>query len=447
MRPDANLAGILDDLDAVLARYVSFPTEAHRHAVTSWVAHSWVVEAFDSTPRLALLSPEKGSGKTRCLEVIELHVPNPMRTVNVSAAAMFRKVAQGDVTLLLDEADTYLGLTTAREHEDLRGLVNAGHRRGAMVMRGEVRGKHVDVVEYPCFAPVALAGLGDLPDTIIDRSVIVPMRRRAPGEHVEPFRARRAERDAVHLAGRLEEWAGRAVERLEDREPEMPPGITDRPADVWEPLVIVGDAAGEPWATRVRQACVTLNAERAERDPSLGVQLLADVRTVFGDADRMTSEALVEALVALDSAPWADLRGKELDARGLARRLKKYGIRPADHRFGDGTKKGYLRTDLHDAWQRYLPPVAHVAHVAHPGTGTGHQERSGVALAEANVWGEGLSISHTETQREIPSLFAGTPEEGQQGQQGQRTGTCVGCDGPVEPPHSICDTCAEDIAL
>lgn len=442
MSVDPVLASLLDDFDEVLGRYVAFPSDNHRHAVAAWTIHTWVVDAFDSTPRLAVLSPEKGSGKTRLLEVLELHVPGPLMTVNVSAAAMFRRVADGGVTLLLDEADTYLGLRVAKEHEDLRGIVNAGHRRGAKALRAVVAGKQVRIEEFPCFAPVALAGIGDLPDTIMDRSVIVPMRRRAAGEHVEPFRLRRAEADAAHLAGRLEEWAARAVGRLEDLEPEMPDGITDRPADVWEPLVILGDTAGEPWTTRIRSAAVALNTERAQRDPSLGVQLLGDIRTALAGRDRISTEELVEALVGMDSAPWGDLRGKPIDARGIARRLRKYDVRPGDHRFGEATRKGYLAEDLHDAFERYLPPVAHVADVALPGGERGDAECSTVALNEAEVGGEVFYKGATATESALFDLSSPSPANGQQGQHGQPDdGACPGCGGPSGSFSALCVDC------
>ena len=66
------------------------------------------MDCWDSTPRIAFLSPEPGSGKTRALEVSELLVPNPVEAVNVSPAYLFRKVADeaGAPTLLFDEIDT-----------------------------------------------------------------------------------------------------------------------------------------------------------------------------------------------------------------------------------------------------------------------------------------------------------------------------------------------------
>jgi hypothetical protein len=382
---------ILDDLAALIARYVAFPSADALTAVALWVAHCHALDAFDSTPRLALLSPEKGSGKTRTLEVLSLVVPEPMHAVNVSAAALFRVVADRGPTLLLDEADTYLGNTVAKQHEDLRGLINAGHRRGAMAYRGEVSGRSVGVVEFPAFAACALAGIGDLPDTILDRSVSIAMKRRAPHEHVEPFRERVVRPRAESIRDRLAAWIDPNLDWLRGEFPAMPAGIVDRAADVWEPLLAVADLAGGIWPHRARNAALALNAARAERDPSLGVQLLRDCQRIFAqrDVDRLTTETLLEALTDSDESPWGDLRGKPLDARGLARRLRKYDVRPGDHRFTDGVRKGYRTEDFHDAWQRYLP-VAQVAHVAHPGAS---KEGSGeVAPAKDEIGDDLLSI-------------------------------------------------------
>lgn len=361
-------SALLDELDQLLARYVVFPSEAARHAVALWVLHCHAIDAFESTPRLAFLSPEKGSGKTRALEVLTLVVPKPMHTVNMSASALFRVVASEQPTLLLDEADTYLGLTTAKNNEDIRGLINAGHRRGAVTYRSEISGKSVNVIPFPAFAACALAGIGDLPDTITDRAVIVTMKRRAPNEQVDAFRERIVRPQTEDLRDRLEAWADENKPRLEVAWPELPASIIDRAADVWEPLVAVADAAGGNWPDRARAAAVALNDARAERDPSLGILLLTDCRRVFTerDVDRLTTEELITALIDLTEAPWGDLRGKPIDDRGLARRLRKYDIRPGSHRFEAGTLRGYLREDMHDAWARYLQPVADVALVPDP---------------------------------------------------------------------------------
>jgi hypothetical protein len=103
-------------------------------------------------------------------------------------------------------------------------------------------------------------------------------------------------------------------------------------------------------------------AQAKESTPSLGVRLLGDVRAVFEELDRITTAALLERLKALEEAPWSDLRGKPLDARGLARLLKPYGIAYKTVREGELTAKGYERADFVDAWARYLSlfPIAGV---------------------------------------------------------------------------------------
>ena len=226
--------------------FVAFPSDAAQVAVTLWAAHTHLLDCFESTPRLAVLSPEPGSGKTRVLEILELLTPRVLFTLNASSAALFRKVADGAgrPTVLIDEADTIFGPRAAKEHEDLRGFVNGGHRRGAMAIRCVVKGKTIDVEEYPCYTAVALAGLDDLPDAIMSRSVVIRMRRRAPDEHVEPFRRRVDGPGGDTLRDRLATWAADVAPKIDGAWPTFPDGIEDRSADVWEALLAIADAAG-----------------------------------------------------------------------------------------------------------------------------------------------------------------------------------------------------------
>ena len=275
-------AAALDDVRAFIGRFCALPTEHAYTAATLWAAHAHVLDAFDSTPRLAFLSPEPGSGKTRALEILTLLVPWPMHAVNATPAALFRSVADKATrrTILFDEIDTIFG-PKAKEHEELRGLLNAGHRRSGVAYRCVGEGTKQTVVEFPAFAAVALAGLGKLPDTILTRSIVIRMRRRAPDEHVEPYRARIHEPEGWKLRGMLADWTATVAEQLTGYWPDMPPGVTDRPADVWESLLAVADAAGGPWPGRARDACALLVRDNADRGISLGIRLLADLRDIF----------------------------------------------------------------------------------------------------------------------------------------------------------------------
>lgn len=362
---------LLHDVSAWLAGYVAFPTiEANGESVSCadvvalWVVHTHVFSAFCSTPRLHLHSPEKCSGKTRALEALELIVARPRRVENVTAAALFRLIHAVAPTVLLDEVDAVFG-PKAADHEDLRAILNAGHRQGATVPRCVGDGGRMEVVEFKVFAPVALAGIGSVPDTVADRAIAIPMRRRAPHEHVKPFRERRARAEAESLRRRLEAWAERHRPTLAEAEPTMPEGVTDRAADVWEALVAIGDEAGGDWPRRARTAASGFTANRTADDGSRGVALLVDIYRVFHETgeDRLSSADLVAHLVKIDESPWGDLHGRALDARGLARRLKPYEITPHSVRLGDKTPKGYQRDDFTDSWSRYINPP--------PGSATG----------------------------------------------------------------------------
>lgn len=360
-------AAVLDEVRAQIARFVSLPSEMHEVAVALWVAHTHNVDCFDSTPRLAIVSPEPGSGKTRSLEVFAKLVPEAVETMNTSVAFLARRIDVGNPppTVLFDEVDTLFGVRARdAQAEELRGILNSGHRRGAKYSRAATRGKEVVLEEFATFAPVAMAGLGDLPDTIRTRSIIVPMRRRAPGEYVEPYRERQNGSELEVTRDRLAAWARTAASRIGNPWPDMPEGITDRPADVWEPLLAVADAAGGEWPSLARQAAVAIVREATERPASLGIRVLADVRRIFAkdDRQRIPSSELLHELIGLDDAPWSDLGGKgPIDSRFLGRTFEPYDIRSAHAiRFAGatGVAKGWERGDFVDAWARYLPAVA-----------------------------------------------------------------------------------------
>ncbi len=344
---------MMSELMALLGRFVCYPSENARLAHALWCVHTHMMDQWDTTPRLAFLSAEPASGKTRALEITELLVPNPVSAVNVSPAYLFRKVGSEEgVTLLYDEIDTVFG-PKARENEELRGLLNAGHRRGAVTGRCITVGKTQETVDYPAYSAVAMAGLGWLPDTILSRSIIIRMRRRHAGEQVEPYRRR------IHCGGgfRIRDLIAVWSKSFTVEYPPLPTEIQDRDADVWEPLLAIAAAIGGDWLRRARVAAVALVLESRQAEPSLGIRLLNDIKVIFEGHDELPSKAVLDRLLALPEAPWGDLRGKPLDERGLAKRLRAYDVKPKTIRVGTATPRGYSRADLEDQWRRYLPPL------------------------------------------------------------------------------------------
>jgi hypothetical protein len=299
-------------------------------------------------------SPIRRCGKTREAEVSAELCHRPLRTTNISVAALVRSLDDvNPPTVILDEGDAIFAKRRGERSEgaeDLRGILNAGHSRGWPYVRWDAASRKTE--ECPTFAMAIISGIGDFPDTIEDRAVIIPMRRRAPGEHVEQFRRRRAVPPLNRLRDRLHAWVRSNLDALRDAEPAIP--VEDRAADVWEPLIAIADLAGGDWPERARRACLALTGDVNQDDATAGEKLLADLHSVFADVDKLTTVTILEGLHKLEESPWADWYGHPLNARSLARLLRPYGVRSKNVRLADGQAKGYERADLVDAWARYL---------------------------------------------------------------------------------------------
>ncbi|MBT2871386.1 DUF3631 domain-containing protein [Streptomyces sp. McG7] len=356
---DGDGAAVLDELRAVIGRYAVLPSDEALTAVTLWVAASHIQSALQHAPRLAVVGPTKGCGKSRVLDVLHETVHKPMMTVNTSPAVVFRVIGEDPPTLLVDEADTIFG-PKAGDKEDLRGLLNAGHQRNRPAWR--ISGPEHKATAFPTFAMAALAGIGDLPDTIMDRAVVLRMQKRKPGERIAPFRSRYSVPELNALRDRLTAWLAPLRSTAEDLVPQMP--VEDRAADTWEPLVIVADLAGGHWPSRARAACLAMTRNEVVQDEqtTLKTRLLRDIRRVFeqqGDQEALRSHDLLAALIQDAEAPWAEYGTKGLNAYHLANLLRDFGISPANHRFENGRQaKAYARNQFLDAWARYCSDPA-----------------------------------------------------------------------------------------
>lgn len=209
---------LLDELRSQIAQFVIPPSSEALDAITLWVAATQLQPAWQHAPRLAVVGPAKRCGKSRLLDVLTETVHEPMLTINTTPAAIFRSINEEEPpTLLVDEADTIFGPKVAEKNEETRGLLNAGHQRGRYVTR--VVGNDHTPYKFATFAMAAIAGIGDLPDTVMDRSVVIRMRRRAEGEKVKPFRSRR-DIPALHeLRDRIRAWALPLLEDAASLEP------------------------------------------------------------------------------------------------------------------------------------------------------------------------------------------------------------------------------------
>jgi hypothetical protein len=343
-----DIPDILGLVLALLEEHASTTAE-QRLAIALWILHCWVFDQFVITPRLALLSPVRGCGKTTLLALIELLIPEGNRTDNTTAAAIYYVLDHRPRTVLLvDEAD---GLDLWRDNV-LRSVFNSGHRRGGSINRfvgGEPR-------RYRTFAPLALAAIGMLPLPLLHRSVVISMQRSSA-----QLRRLDEASQVFNLARQgIRKWS---VTVQLNQDPEMPPALRNRAADNWRVLISIADSLG--YGEDARAAAVALSADRPNEDA--GVVLLTDIRTIFQarKVDRIASAALIEALVELGDGRWAEFRGvnddrtpRKLTQPQLAQLLRPFGIGsrtiwPLQRQPGDKSSRGYLQSQFEPAWGAY----------------------------------------------------------------------------------------------
>ena len=355
-----NIDELLNELTASVQRFMSLPDHA-APAIALWVVYTYCVVSYGHiAPTLAITSPEKRCGKSTLLGWLYRVVEKPMLAANITAAAIFRTIDAWSPTLLIDEADSFLG----ESGDELRGILNSGHTRDtAYVIR--VAGDELEPRQFSTWGAKAVALIGKLEgkySTLADRSVEIQLRRRLPTDKVEKLR-HADEEHFERLAAKCFRFSLDHGGTIGKARPIIPDVLHDRAADNWEPLLSIADLGGERWSRLARSTALALSggADNDAGNAGLGVQLLTDLEQYFVARPTMQHHTTTDILIYLtgiDDAPWVTFaKGKGMTARHLSRLLKPYGIIPQTIRVSATTAKGYTVTDFRDAFARYLPSI------------------------------------------------------------------------------------------
>jgi hypothetical protein len=201
-----------------------------------------------------------------------------------------------------------------------------------------------------------IAGIenGRLPDTIVDRSIIISLERKLKSEPVARLRERDVASQAQEMRDRLQDWALLAGDRLTEYHVDTIPEISDRAEDIWEPLLAIAEDAGGNWPARAHAAAIRLSGEAAGDEDDV-LLLLRRLRDMFDATGTLTSKEIVTTLNADADLPFQDYRkGVGINAHGLARMLAPYGVGPLQMRVGQDRIRGYKREQFDRVWARYL---------------------------------------------------------------------------------------------
>jgi len=321
-------------------------------AVYSLFTHC--IDAFDYAPYLSVSSATMRSGKSRLGDIFEALVQKPLKADSATEATIFRVVNAHEPTMILDEADTW-----SRDNEGMRGILNAGNKRNAKVLR--CSGDSHEPKAYKVFGAKIILGIGKRWGTLADRCIEIALKRKLVSEEVQRIKASRFHKDLKPIREQMRRWANDHMDDLRDAEPELPQLTDDRAMDNWEPLLAIGDACSKQWGERLREIAQETHKEKEENE--IIVRLVHDMEKIFEDhySDKMTSEQMCNELAQIDDAPWGSWgRMGPITKISLAKKLKPFGIKPDQFWESDKKKRGYKREDLKDTLARYPLPTESV---------------------------------------------------------------------------------------
>ena len=343
-------AALMSDIYLMVKRHIVCQ-DATAIAATLWILTSWFSDVIDCAPIALITAPEKRAGKTQLLTVMSRLVYRPLASAGITPAVLFRLTEAYHPTLLIDEADAFL-----TGNEELRGFINAGHTR-ATARAYRCEGDNHLVRAFDCFGPKAIAGIGTQAETIMDRSIIIELRRRRDDEPIMRLDETTPE-VWTEMRSRLRRFADDNREQVKAARPILPDGLNDRERDNWRPLLAIAELAGAETAEAVANAAMAISGNSNKGEESAQVQLLKSVRGLFQATGcaRLGSKQVVELLKRDGQSIWPSFdHGKPVTERQVATLLKNFKIEAKRFRDDGGSQlRGYALEDFKESFERYL---------------------------------------------------------------------------------------------
>jgi hypothetical protein len=340
-------AQLLEELIACIGRHII--VKPHEVLIIAlWILMSWIhEETAHYSPYLVLTSTVPGCGKTTLLKLLGLLTPRPYSFGAATAASVFRVIDREKPTLLGDNVDTLF-----KRKPDLEEIFLIAHTRGWKIPRAEKINGEWTTRWFDPFCPKALTLIGtDLPEALVDRSIIIELWKMKPGETVAKVSQLDSElMDAFKTFRRkARRWADDHAKTLATAKPTMPAAFIARPADIWVLLWTIADAAGDEWGQLARNAAERLSEEGIV-EPSWIERLVQELWTVFVEErhNRIPSKELIKQLTADELSIWHEYgRGHSITQREVAALLRrKLHIHPRGIAIGKRRVKGYYATDF-----------------------------------------------------------------------------------------------------
>ena len=352
LQPSSSVVDIeelLNKIETYISQHAILPKGAST-VITLWCLATYNINIFRIYPKLVVFSPDKRCGKSTVLDLIEAFCSRSLITSNISTAGIYRLIDECQPTLIIDESDTFV----SGKNKEMVGIINSGHAKNRAFVTRCVGDNHLPK-KFSTWTPMVLASIKTLQPTIMDRSVVIPIKRKAKSETVKRishdlYESRKLDRQ------KLLKWS---IDKMDDiiSNPIEPSNLgNDRAVDNWLPLFTIAAQVSDTWLDKCKSAYKLLNDFDDEQNQS--TLLFEDIRAIFieHNNDKIQSASLVNKLCELKDHPWCESKnGRPISQNGLASMLRPYGIKPIGIRFSNQSLRGYELKQFHDAFDRYLP--------------------------------------------------------------------------------------------
>lgn len=321
-------------------------------ALTLWILSSYSMNNFRIYPKLTIYSPQMRCGKTTTLEVLQSLSYRALAASNLTSAVIYRVIQKHQPTLLIDEADTFL-----EGNHEMRGIINSGHNKsGAAVLR--CHGDTNDPVKYSTWTPTVIAKIGEIPSTIADRSILVPLQRKPADISVDKLPIDLVELN-LDIRRKILKWTIDNADHIARQESEIPDVNNNRASDNWLPLITIADLISSEWKALARDAM--LNIERMKSVEDDTTLLLRDIRELCEKEKdwikAIPSRDLAEQLNKLHDSPWPSMRRDQgISGTVLSKMLRPFGLIASTKRVSlYKTVRAYDRERFDAVCEQYIP--------------------------------------------------------------------------------------------
>lgn len=344
-----------------LSSYIVFPNPVFADICALWVIGTHVYKRFDSFGYLVITATTKRAGKTILAELMAMLSRDAKNGTSMTASVMRRLVSKGS-TLFFDEAESLNSEAASAQREYL----NIGYRAGQSVF---MPGNGPDeVIEYPAYGPKCFILIGDVNDTLRDRSITVELRRaiaskkyrRSEAEReAEQIQGQRGNNDQTELTNYFENQLGEDFDAYDAYD-----ALEGREAEIWTAILTLASRFAPSRLDAIIRTAVDLSAikqttekrrfseirreaEKAAGDSAYSERAMRDLSSVFHQGEKtLSSEAAIERMKQIATAPWRTYKGTGLTAVLLSDLLSVFGVNTRSVKIKGKVVRGFQRADV-----------------------------------------------------------------------------------------------------